>query len=551
VWKKSRAIEHFVGNKNLRVPSTPGNVRILHDNNKIYFSGTFTQPLLKEFAEKEHGKNKFPQFDSVEILVVPDKNKPDNIFQLVLDTSNSIFTMKKVPSVNNSLKPIVGWNMNAEYVVKKTDDRWSFELAVPVKTFEKEIDRDWKILVAYNRFVQKTPLQIFNYACAFTDGKGFHATDKYLTLNFVKNANVTNTRPEIKVFSTKKESKTHTSGTGSLITFGVKVNAKRPMYDVSLKAVFVGKDNVKLNEEEIISLPYLSLTWRTSQLFRKQLQNTHEAVKVKFILSYNTLEGDEKIFEHSIILGKQKDLYSEKSTFGKGVNNSDRALAVPAYINTIANKKNYLSFKRGSFSFWIKPNWDTYENKNTMGANKYRVLINCALMRPKHPVNRNKHSFTILKHKSAGWLYFQISSERYLRRMVYCRLPNWKKGDWHHMAFSWDMNKDGRAYMAIFLDGKLQKTKINGSHGCGDKPLKIRENIYPLQIGSMNSGLMKADAMFDNILISRSVVYEDSFDCRAVLPQATLPESMFFNFEQSNAKVNFGSVYNFYDMGVK
>lgn len=193
-----------------------------------------------------------------------------------------------------------------------------------------------------------------------------------------------------------------------------------------------------------------------------------------------TYGGPYEVDEHTLLLLRLDGSYDgaqgepgmaagtsfEPGRFGQGVLvNDDDTLTYTAAGNW--------NLSQGALEFWVRPNWD--------GADEgYYILFEEST--PGNPDN-------LVRVHGGGWLWviMQASGTGY---GVTHRTADWKAGDWHHVAFTW---QDSR--LTLFEDGLPVDSTEEG--GVPDLPGEL------LSVGAgLSWSGYRADAVIDELRIS-------------------------------------------------
>ena len=153
---------------------------------------------------------------------------------------------------------------------------------------------------------------------------------------------------------------------------------------------------------------------------------------------------------------------SMKGKWGDGllISDSDDYLKIPS--------QGLISNKSGTIEFWLKPNWDPTDQEDNffIHQNNDRIELN----RTNSQLNLR---FGINKHVP---LTYNISS--------------WSASEWHHIAFSWESEKN----ISLFIDGvQVNKTSLS---------LIDHALTGFFYLGSTTSPSLQIDGVIDEVRIS-------------------------------------------------
>ncbi|MCF6176799.1 MAG: hypothetical protein L3J71_13655 [Victivallaceae bacterium] len=114
-----------------------------------------------------------------------------------------------------------------------------------------------------------------------------------------------------------------------------------------------------------------------------------------------------------------------------------------------------------------------------------------------------------------GWgrgLFLLVSDKNGKRHIIrYPKVIDWKTGEWHHIAFSWRLNRRKTAEIALYIDyklvGKLTDLTIEFNQAAQKKaysvakPKNVREHVqYSYHFGGAG-GKKNYNVAFDNIKV--------------------------------------------------
>ncbi len=496
-WDTAQPVEYFIDCRMFKLCPQPLFAEILYDKNNLYIAGEVTQPLTQKIKEAKHGPEKYAPSESIEILLVPDKQYPENMCQLILDSSGNLFSHKKIKTLlTEPAKRMPGWDSGAVIAVKRKNDKWRFEISIPYKKLGTKPGKKWKCMLAYNRIVSILPKKIDSYASSFVDGKGFHKPEFYSRMIFSDKAPIAKPDINIKCNELNIKNMLHASGTGSLITFKPELETRRPLINVSVEAVVLNKKHKQVGKIKLKNIDYLPLLWKNQSSFQYQLEEIHKAVILKINVTYQTLEGKKGTYSKKVIIGKAQDILSKNEIFVPGSTKNAKALAAPAYFD-IATKdsRSLFDIQKGYISF-------KFSSLINFKSKVRRCLFHLGPLRRNNPENYNISSICAIINN--GFLSFMITNEKYKMRRVCAKLPKLSKGQWLNLSFLWNLNVNGKTQMEILVDGKILSGaisrwgKVDGSQAMEMKD----EGNTTMQVGSLNSGSLPAEGLFENFLIS-------------------------------------------------
>ncbi len=535
VWRIAPPIEHFVAHKSLRMAPQPIQVRMAYDETAIYLAARVGQPLIAKITEPKRSTTEYAFTESVEWMLAPAGGKDGIHYQFVIDSAGNLFTLKYAASKSGPIKRIVGWQSNATVAVQHTADGWSCEIRVPLENLGKKAGKGWLSMIACNHMHSLQPRKVEPFACKYFAGKSFHAPALYPSLDFIKTPKILPApAPVIECLNPTMVGKTHAAGAGSLVSFGLRMETRRPMHAVTVKVQYLDRDKKLLRERILLNTPYLPLTWMTTSRVQEQLERMHKAIRLRISLSFKTPDNEEREVVKTIPLGDLTSLLDEKDIYPPGVMPGTNSLGIPVYFDINTEHGALLSFAQGSFSFWVRPHWNGREPNPADKSLRNRCFIHYGRIRPKHPTLTNLHNIVLLK-TFAGFLVFRIANAKYQSRQVIADIRGWKQGEWHHLACTWNMSDPAGARMTIYVDGKRASGKPTQWGRQIQGALATSRSIFAMQVGSFNSGLGAANADIDELIVSTNELpakdFTPSRQPLAQVPQATL----YFPFEHDLA----------------
>ncbi|MFA7231658.1 MAG: LamG-like jellyroll fold domain-containing protein, partial [Victivallaceae bacterium] len=478
---------------------------VAYNNNNLYLGFTAKQPLITQINEPRRSLAEYAFTEQVEWFIQPDKSK-DEIFQIAVDSAGNIFT-KKI----SGAKGKAGVDLDLHAVATKTANGWSAEIAIPFAKLGKLPNDNWRTMVVYDTIKSLSPHQVENYACVFFDGKPYLTSSLYPALKFSATAPAAIPTPELTIGKRSMESKTHSNGAGSFISFEPKLESRRPLYNVTVTMRLFDADKKLVHENVIYSTPFMSLQWSPTAPVNVQLDKTYDVLNMELTVSFTTVNGTPEKITRTTVLGDAGKLIKAEDVYAAGVTAGSYGIAVPCYFDTRANGEPLLDFKRGTIEFWIKLTANPKVPESEWKGQSKRVFFHCGPLRPAHPQIYNFNSLTILQEKKWGNLIFNIANNAYKCRQINVNGGNLKKGQWHHVAAVWDLNVNDKTQMAIYLDGKLNSKEVMEWGKPNDAALPVKPVNFAAQIGAMNSGECPADAVIQDLKITLQPRYNSDF----------------------------------------
>jgi hypothetical protein len=516
VWREAQPIERFVAWKALKHIETPAVAYFTYDDDKLYLGFRASQEEIEKISEPKRSLKDYAFTEGIEVYILPDSGEPTSFYQIVADTAANIFTVK------NGIKTESGFDGQFSCAVKKAKDSWSLELSMPFASFGKKPDDKWKAVVVYNHVSDLAKKQIDNYACVFFDAKSYSSVDRYPALNFRSIATAIPFKaPELTISQSSMEGKTHERGAGSLVTYSPRLESFRPLYDVVVNARFLDVNKKQVYTEKIFSAPFLPLSWTLPLPMKTQLENMHDALLLELNAQYRTLDGQSGNLTANTVLGDSSKFIKEDDIYAPGCRSF--GITSPFCFDGQVGAERLLTYEKGTIEFWLKMNEEITPPAETYGTNKLRSFIYCGTFRPENPTNSNLHCLFIYQEKKWKNIYFNICNEKFEKRGTYVlNVPEWEKDKWMHFAFVWELDRDAKTIMAIYVNGKKASAPVMDWKSDNDSAFKIKAAVYGVQVNSFPSGEMPANAVFQDLLISRDVLYNGDFTPK---PPSTAPNN--------------------------
>jgi Glycosyl hydrolase family 20, domain 2/Carbohydrate family 9 binding domain-like len=503
-WKKIAPLEKFVNIKIISVPKTPSTIKIAYDKKNIYFAGEITQALLSQINAPKHPKKNYVSTESVEIYLQPKGHK--GFYQFVIDSSGGLYTHRRDAEKGSQL----GIDMDSKLAVHRDGDKWMFELSIPFKKLANA-GKGWKMLVALNSVekINNGKLQISTFASVDIKGKMFSATENYQTLKFINKTIPVAARAKLDIIKPAAKDKTHSTGSGTTVTFGASLETDKPLYDLTVTANFLGKDRKPIGAPmSLMTENYMPLIWKSTTLFSKQLSRGYKGVILEIVAKYKTYNGKQRIAKKYVVLGDVSYMLAGDSSYVAGNKSGTKAFAGQFYIEPKINGKALFDSDKGSIGFTVKPDFVVRDAKtNTKDC---RVLLHCGPIKPKHPTSINSNCMNIMINRRYGKMYFSLTNRKYKKVTTIADISKWKKGEWKRFDFVWDFTTNPLV-MKIYVDGKIESGKIINRHGKEAILFKTNQLIYPIQLEALSTGYWDFKGAMDQLFISRQPKFHKSW----------------------------------------
>jgi hypothetical protein len=160
-----------------------------------------------------------------------------------------------------------------------------------------------------------------------------------------------------------------------------------------------------------------------------------------------------------------------------------------------------INFRQGTVEFWLKPNWngddngyhyffagniDDAKNVNSIHVSKKYYFDGVILgqIDSKAATGGPEKDRAINEASVPGMGAFYPSS-----------VADWRKGQWHHLAFTWD---DQKPALKLYIDGILRATNSNKTQLEASFPSAFMSYI---NIGSSIDHIVFAEAVIDELKV--------------------------------------------------
>ena len=512
-WATSPPVDQFVGHRQFKVMSVPGEARLLYDAKHLYLGARLIQPLIEDIKEPSHSVDTYVFTEQVELLFLTGDTAEADLYQLTVDTAGNIFSMRKVAvPEENTRKTEEGWPSGAKAAVRRTPTGWSFEMAIPLESLGNPPLGRWRAVLARDLIVSVEPRQVETFASAFFEGRSYHTAKLYSPLRFSSSPSQNvESAPGLHVTKATMARRTTQRGAGTEVSFAVSLETRHPLRQVVVDAEILDREHQTVGKRKVLEKDAVALRCAMPRPVSLQLENEHEGLTLRVNLTYRTLTGELRSVTRTVVLGDLAVAIRPGDRFVPGVVEGTRAVAVPVRLPGDVRGKKLLSFERGTVEFWIRPNVDMAVLPEQWGE-RFLYLFHYGPQVRKGATSPGRNSLTIC-HEKKGWISFSFHSPDGDRRLVHSKLPNWKAGEWHHIACVWDLSSGEQSKLALYLDGRRSSGFQHGRKGGIQDltPMSMNEGAYAGQLGSLNSGLRRAEAAFDELRICNVPRYDKDF----------------------------------------
>ena len=528
-WQRAEPVEHFIQYNQVRLASYETVARLAYDDDNLYVAFECFDPAPGEIDIPARDRDRHEQGDSVEVLV--DSNDDDETFvHYILDLGGTLFDAERVRQEDGLLKYDRKWDGNLRWELARLEDRWIAELAIPASDLgrvPKQGDT-WAIHVARN--IAHGRPEVESVAPQYLDGEGFHTVAKYAPLRLVgPEARVKPPKVEIAVEDKSLAQKVHEEGDATEARFSLRITTDRSLHNVKATARLLDAEGQQVLEQTVMERPWVELLWQSRRDVFLQVKRSYEGLLLELELTSDegTWQLREKLGKFRAAAPTDEELYAA----GQG-GAGDRTLAAtmfcPSFDYVGDQPRHFVPSAQGTIECWLCPTEDVSADRDA--ERLMRTIVDIGPVRYDHPYLTNYRSVVMYVNKHAH-LTFQMTSARYKSRATQCRLGDWKAGAWHHAAAQWRLDEGGKCKMQIYVDGKLAADRVTGNKdGDPDAALKRKDEMLPIQVGAMNTGVGKARMLIDELRFSLVPRYEADFEPPTRLT-ADEQTSLLFHFD--------------------
>ena len=345
--------------------------------------------------------------------------------------------------------------------VIREKDCWKLTLEVPYSLLGATPGKGWKVLLGVN-----TPEGSFasTYLEHKAAGSAFHAMAKWQDLLFWQNA----PKPECGLHDITfehnletMENRTHTSGTGTWLSFKPAFNTAVPVWAERFTVQITDAEHKTLsNVVTLAENKHVPARCQNFEPLALQLEQCHNGIIFRFELQY-TIDGKSFTLRHDIPAG----------TFAE----SGKERRFPFLSDIQANTK------KGRIEFAFKPEWDDLRSVTSGEI----VLLHGG---PINKVFNFSDTVTLTYNRMWQSLRLGVTTKDRQTRGIYSQLP-FKKGTWYDMALEWDFT-GRKAFMKMTCNGKELKGEITkwGKPAPESPAFTVEPASYPVMFGIRNDG---------------------------------------------------------------
>jgi len=202
-------------------------------------------------------------------------------------------------------------------------------------------------------------------------------------------------------------------------------------------------------------------------------------------------------------------------------------MVAPGVVKTGGGQVQLVRSAEGTIECWVAPTDEIVADRY---ARIQRTIVDIGPIRYDHPLLTNWRSIALWV-SNWGHLVGQITNARYVSRNVSTSVRDWEAGAWHHVAWQWRLDEEGRTRMEMYVDGALASDTVGGKFEGEDAPaLEKDDEPLPIQVGAMNTGAGPGKMLIDELRISHALRYEGPFDPPRRV-EADAKTSLLFHFD--------------------
>ena len=454
--------------REIRLCQNPPQLWITRTAKGLVITGKVRNPELYRQPAEKLAFDQWPKAENIEVIIRPANSRVGDFFQFVLDPNGNVCTLfaKKKDGVER-IRPYDFGKL--DYTAKREKDFWTFEFKIPFSLLGAAPSTGWRMVFGYNSCGNTWFSRSISEKGA-SDPKNQH------NVYFIgKKAEPTH-GISFQAKDIACVEKTHSSGSGTFVTFTAGINTFRPLYNPKFSVKIESVSGNTLFDEQILPAGRcIAAFYQTPSALACQLEKSFDAF---YIVMKIEAEGIAPIVK-KIPVGKV-------DTSVPGPVAGSRA-----YPAVYSGESKPLAFKKGELSFSVKPGVDAVDIRDTQN----RLLAYSGNF-ANGLTNRNSMLFRY--SRQYGVLYFNINTPDFKTRMVTAKysLP---KDKWTDLKYTWDMTTDP-VTMTVAVNGKILSGKVRDWKGENSTPPKSLSPVdYAPVFGGLKTGELIFDAFFANI----------------------------------------------------
>jgi hypothetical protein len=520
--------------------------RLLRDDQTLFVGVTCWMPGNAPIrAEpREHDGNVMDD-EQVELFLMPPRMTGGYVqFQMnaAAAVADKRVTVEKTHNGVEVKRRDPAWNA-AGMIVQTTrlGNRWELEAAIPLSALGAPDWRgSWRVNLCRDFKGATRELSSIQPPSA----KDFHDTKSFPRLVFDPTPS---SPPGIEIAVKRLEHPTQTldDRVATVVDFGLDVRSSRVLHDVRVSAEAYDEAGRLHRRKLLAELDHLPYYWSPGERFTIGFEHTVDRGGVRVIL-----ESSDGRAARWIRIGGWQGTSELNPVFwppGKVQGAEDfrtgQGLAAPCYfageITGAESRQPHriLGRRQGTIEFWFKPDWMRKHPLDARAARMPRhTLFHCGVLRKEHPENFNCSSVTVYWESGSEALHFMISNRQYVAWQTAARMEHapWMQPGWHHLACVWDHDAKPADWLRLYVDGARvsARTTVNKPERLGDdKAVELDKTAFAVQLASLNTGRLPANAVLDALRISRTARYAEDFIPSHKAPGVDRDTTALFRFD--------------------
>ena len=526
-WRRAEPAEAFFaypGGQGIARAHT--RAHFLRDDETLFVGVTCWMPgraLIR--AEDRQHDGRVIDDEQVELFLMPPHMKGGYV-QFQISAVGSVAD-KRVTVEKKENGVVVGkrdpaWNATGMIVkAARRANLWELEAAIPLSTLGAPNWRgSWRVNVCRDFKGATRELSSIQPPSA----KDFHDAKSFPRLVFDA---MPSPPPDIEigVRGLRRPTRTLDDRVATVVDFGLDVRTSRVLHDVRVTAEAYDQSG-RLHQRKLVGesdhVPYY---WRPDERFAIGFEREVERGGVRVILESSDGSADRWVRINGwggtpelnpVFSPPSKDGAPEDFRVGRG-------LTDPCYfageITDPGSKRpsRILGRRQGTIELWFQPDWPRRHPLDFRATRMPRhALFHCGVLRKEHPENFNCSSVTAYLESGSETLHFMITNRQYVAWQAGARSEDapWMQPGWHHLACVWDHDAEPDDWLRLYVDGVRVSatTTVNKPERLGDdKAVELDKTAFAIQLGSLNTGRFPADAVLDELRISRTARYTADF----------------------------------------
>ena len=515
VWQSATLVERFLDYDRLRLAGQPTTARLLFDDQRLYLGFACVQPDAAVLAMPSRPRDDHKPVESIEVLLDPGRTK-QSFDHFIIDAGGTLFDAAQQVGQDGRARYDLDWNGPIQYQVARTADGWSAELAIEFAGLGAKPSGGWGVLLCRNVMGTRPAGALESTSIVDLQGGNFHSVEHFASLRFQAQPDVAPLpAPTLTVASPVVTQETTGEGNATVVRFGLTLETRRTLHEVTVTARATGTDGKVRLESELWREPHVEVLKRSAVPLALSIPGQLDGVRVDL-----TLTCTEGTWKQAFVAGDyRRSATGAKLDFAPGHTGQAAAgpFLVPVVWRTADGEQRLINSAAGTIACWFQPRWDSTPQVASKSRMRH-ALFDAGPVRYDHPLLTNLRSVALYETDSGG-LVFQVTNHRYESRAVSTARLAWQAGQWHHVLAQWQQDPAGKFRMALYLDGKLAAGTVRaGRDQTADDPFDLRDEAFAIQFGSMNTGAAPADGLIDELHISPRWSHDGPFSPAGPVP---------------------------------